>query len=109
MVREEIEIMNSYNIRIKIVEDGLVGKIKFRGNTYKILSDEFTELSIPYTETQVSVKVLEKESEETKAGWGFDIKSKSDIFWMILSLTANGYFEFEQNEPLQIIKKVLKK
>ncbi len=31
----------------------------------------------------------------------------SDVFWMIVSLTSKG-FEFRPNEPLEMLKKVLK-
>lgn len=37
-----------------------------------------------------------------------NLRSISDVFWMILALTSKG-FEIRPNEPLNILKKVLKK
>lgn len=98
------KILNSYSLRIKTKRSDIEGKISFAGNTYGINSYEFTEITIPYTDVQVSVSVFEVVTGETVSGMDFDIRCQGDIFWMILSLTSRGYFEFESNEPLQIIK-----
>lgn len=101
------KILDPYTVRIKTTRSDLKGRIRFNGNAYEIKSDEFTEIMIPYTDVQVGVDVLKGESEETILGTDFDIRSHGDVFWMILSLTSEGYFEFKRNEPLEILESVL--
>ena len=97
-----------YTFEVRTTKRNLNADIwDLKGGSWKVTSKEYTMIVFDYTDNRFTVTVFDPQKEEAEYGATFSINSIGDAFWMILSMTASGYFEFKYNEPLQILRKAL--
>jgi len=95
----------SYTFRIKTLKENQEAQIFDMYNSWNITSKHYTDVTFPYTNNTFTITLSNEKEVEYSAI--FSIKSISDAFWMILSMTASSYFQLEKNEPLEILRKIL--
>jgi hypothetical protein len=98
----------SYTFKIKTTRKNSKADIwDLKGGTWKIKSEDYVTISFPYKANIFTVTASSPNNNELSYNAIFSIDSISDVFWMILSMTASGFFQFKNNEPLQILRKTL--
>jgi hypothetical protein len=101
-------IVLSYTFEIKTTKKNSRADIwGLKSGKWKITSEDYVTMSFPYKDNVLTVTASFPNTEEPSYNAIFSIDSISDVFWMILSMTASGVFQFKNNEPLQIIRKCL--
>ncbi len=93
--------MPDYTINIKPPENVTLTIVGPNGQEMELKAGEFTQVTFDY---EGCTLVFEGKHTSFIAS----LKTISDVFWMMLALTARG-FEIKPNEALDIIKTCLKK
>ncbi len=91
--------MAEHALQIKPPEDVVLVVMGKSGQQFELPAGKFTLITFDY---EGDTLIFEGKTIKQIA----TLKTISDMFWMILSLTAKG-FEVKPNEPLEILKKVL--
>ncbi len=91
--------MAEHALQIKPPEDVVLVVMGKNGQQFELPAGKFTIVTFDY---EGDTLVFEGKNIKQIA----TLKTISDMFWMILSLTSKG-FEIKPNEPLEILKKVL--
>jgi len=91
--------MAEHALQIKPPEDIVLVVMGKAGQQFELPAGKFTLITFDY---EGDTLIFEGKTIKQIA----TLKTISDMFWMILSLTAKG-FEVKPNEPLEILKKVL--
>ncbi len=93
--------MPDYTINIKPPENIYLTVVGTPGQQLELKAGEFTQVTFDY---EGATLIFEGKHTYFVAS----LKTISDVFWMVLALTARG-FEIKPNEPLDILKTVLNK
>ncbi len=93
--------MPDYTVHIKPPENVSLTIVGAEGQELELKAGEFTQVTFDY---EGSTLVFEGKHTSFIAS----LKTISDVFWMVLALTARG-FEIKPNEPLDIIKTCLRR
>ncbi len=93
--------MPDYTISIKPPENLYLTIVGAEGQELELKAGEFTQVTFDYEGTTLIF-------EGKHTSFIASLKTISDVFWMVLALTARG-FEIKPNEPLDILKTVLNK
>ena len=97
-----------YTFEVRTTEENLKADIwDLKDGSWKVTSKKYTTVTFDYADNRFTVTAFDPKKKEAEYGAIFSINSIADVFWMILSMTASGYFEFKYNEPLQILRKIL--
>jgi len=91
--------MAEHSLEVKPPEDVTLMVVSKNGQQYELPAGKFTMITFNY---EGDTLIFEGKSIKQIAS----LKTISDMFWMILALTAKG-FEIRPNEPLDILQKVL--
>ncbi len=93
--------MADYTVNIKPPENVFLTIVGAEGQEIELKAGEFTQITFDY---EGNTLIFEGKHTSFIAS----LKTISDVFWMILALSARG-FEVKPNEPLDILKTCLKK
>lgn len=91
--------MAEHSLEIKPPEDVVLMIVSKGGQQFELPAGKFTLITFNY---EGDTLIFEGKTVKQIAS----LKTISDMFWMILSLTSKG-FEIRPNEPLEILKKVI--
>ena len=98
----------SYTFEVKTTKENLEVEIwDMKGNSWRITSKEYTTVTFSYTDNRFTITSSNGNETDSEYSAIFSIESISDAFWMILSMTASGFFQFKHNEPVEILRRVL--
>jgi hypothetical protein len=98
----------SYTIELKTTKENLeVEILDMKGKSWRITSKEYTTVTFSYTDNSFTIASSNGNETDSEYREVFSIESISDAFWMILAMTASGFFEFKRNEPVEILRRVL--
>lgn len=98
----------SYTFEVKTTkEDSEVEIRDMKSKSWRITSKEYTTVTFSYMDNSFTITSSNGNETDSEYSAIFSIESIGDAFWMILSMTASGFFQFKHNEPVEILRRVL--